>query len=765
MLAGLLRINLPDVSGLRDFLRPGRGAKRPLEGASSSQPAPAKRASTAEPRALPMTDHRARLPLAHMNGAPRVPPAPRATEPRARVAIATPPASGAGGLSARARTPSALGLVRMSEDSARFAHAAGRQPFAPAYSARAQGRTTGSGLSDAPAQSSSPLVGGVARDGDGARAAPSGSPARRLDAAFDGAAARAPTRPFALYHALAMPTRLPSPPPSGVAPRSLGGAAASEAVARAGRAWQQPAPPPAPADAPAPAWRPSLCGRPPTSLPFRELVALCVREEAATAQRSLLGRLSAERARAEDARAARVDARIKLTADVLALGVILAERDSALERAEADVQPLAADAADAEGAARALCERLDALDARLGDDEADTPAEHHPPLAPVDAFAAAAARVERGNEAIADARGAQAALPGTRLAAERARDGLAQLSERVCALAWAAGSDAEEIALLKLPALAARASAVHTRIGDACRAAERALELLARAAERLSASLAPRAEARERAAAAALAAAAAAMPARHPAGTRMTALVPLSPAENDRVDELLRAHGSPHEQVVNFEKQSVMRKDLWTLRPAAWLNDEVINLYLKLVLARAQRDGTSVRLPTAPLRAHVFQTFFLNKLLGRGYDYSAVRRWTKNVDLFALDAVIVPVNERQTHWVLAVINMRSKRFEFFDSLGGTGDDVLEHLRRYVRDEHMAKKGSAIDLSGWEAVSWSSAQIPMQNNGSDCGVFMCQFASTVVRNVAINFTCADMPHIRRRMVIEIVRAELLDDESA
>ena len=260
---------------------------------------------------------------------------------------------------------------------------------------------------------------------------------------------------------------------------------------------------------------------------------------------------------------------------------------------------------------------------------------------------------------------------------------------------------------------------------------------------------------------------------------RMTALVPLSPAENDRVDELLRAHGSPHEQVVNFEKQSVMRKDLWTLRPAAWLNDEVINLYLKLVLARAQRDGTSVRLPTAPLRAHVFQTFFLNKLLGRGYDYSAVRRWTKNVDLFALDAVIVPVNERQTHWVLAVINMRSKRFEFFDSLGGTGDDVLEHLRcararaagrrthrasarrvarraarrapavcrRYVRDEHMAKKGSAIDLSGWEAVSWSSAQIPMQNNGSDCGVFMCQFASTVVRNVAINFTCADMPHIR------------------
>lgn len=48
MLAGLLRINLPDVSGLRDFLRPGRGAKRPLEGASSSQPAPAKRASTAE---------------------------------------------------------------------------------------------------------------------------------------------------------------------------------------------------------------------------------------------------------------------------------------------------------------------------------------------------------------------------------------------------------------------------------------------------------------------------------------------------------------------------------------------------------------------------------------------------------------------------------------------------------------------------------------------------------------------------------------------
>mmetsp|Transcript_23034 Transcript_23034/g.77286 ORF Transcript_23034/g.77286 Transcript_23034/m.77286 type:complete len:88 (+) Transcript_23034:628-891(+) len=87
------------------------------------------------------------------------------------------------------------------------------------------------------------------------------------------------------------------------------------------------------------------------------------------------------------------------------------------------------------------------------------------------------------------------------------------------------------------------------------------------------------------------------------------------------------------------------------------------------------------------------------------------------------------------------------------------------MRRYLSDEHMDKKKSEIDLSVWTDADWTEEDIPHQNNSSDCGVFMCQFASTIVRNVAINFTCADMPYIRKRMVIELVRGELKVDHAA
>jgi sentrin-specific protease 1 len=46
------------------------------------------------------------------------------------------------------------------------------------------------------------------------------------------------------------------------------------------------------------------------------------------------------------------------------------------------------------------------------------------------------------------------------------------------------------------------------------------------------------------------------------------------------------------------------------------------------------------------------------------------------MDIFALDKIIVPVH-LGTHWCLAVINMRKKRVEYYDSLGGTNSFCRE----------------------------------------------------------------------------------------
>jgi sentrin-specific protease 1 len=136
----------------------------------------------------------------------------------------------------------------------------------------------------------------------------------------------------------------------------------------------------------------------------------------------------------------------------------------------------------------------------------------------------------------------------------------------------------------------------------------------------------------------------------------------------------------------------------------------VINFYLNLLKERETRQ------PSLP-RCHFFNTFFYAKLLGpRGYDYAGVRRWTMRgpVDVFALDKVIVPIHLK-VHWCLAVINVKEKRFEYYDSLGGNNQECLRSLRRYMIDEYADKKKGTLSLEDW--TDYVPSNIPMQKNGA------------------------------------------------
>lgn len=50
-------------------------------------------------------------------------------------------------------------------------------------------------------------------------------------------------------------------------------------------------------------------------------------------------------------------------------------------------------------------------------------------------------------------------------------------------------------------------------------------------------------------------------------------------------------------------------------------------------------------------KVYTFNTFFYPKLLSGGH--SAVKRWTRRVDVFAVDYIIVPVHLGM-HWCLSV---------------------------------------------------------------------------------------------------------------
>ena len=102
-------------------------------------------------------------------------------------------------------------------------------------------------------------------------------------------------------------------------------------------------------------------------------------------------------------------------------------------------------------------------------------------------------------------------------------------------------------------------------------------------------------------------------------------------------------HGPQDEILSSAFKLRITRGDIQTLRNYHWLNDEVINFYMNLLVERNKRQGYPA--------LYAFSTFFYPKLKSGGYQ--AVKRWTKGVSLFEQELILVPIH-RKVHWSLVV---------------------------------------------------------------------------------------------------------------
>nr|XP_046269161.1 sentrin-specific protease 2 isoform X2 [Scatophagus argus] len=203
-------------------------------------------------------------------------------------------------------------------------------------------------------------------------------------------------------------------------------------------------------------------------------------------------------------------------------------------------------------------------------------------------------------------------------------------------------------------------------------------------------------------------------------------------------------------------KLRITQRDLATLQEGGWLNDEVINFYLSLVMERSSRDA-------AALKVYSFSTFFFPKLRGRGCGqaggHAAVKRWTKAVDLFLYDLILVPLH-LGVHWAMAVIDFNSKTVKSYDSMGQRHDDICSLLLLYLKEEHKDKKDRELDSGKWTVGSFRATEIPQQRNGSDCGVFACKYADYIAKGRSLTFKQCQMPLFRKLMIWEILNQKLL-----
>ncbi|XP_020082555.1 ubiquitin-like-specific protease ESD4 [Ananas comosus] len=229
---------------------------------------------------------------------------------------------------------------------------------------------------------------------------------------------------------------------------------------------------------------------------------------------------------------------------------------------------------------------------------------------------------------------------------------------------------------------------------------------------------------------------------------------PLTNEEENVVDSALDGANS-REELVTHESSNIVitREILQCLRYGAWLNDEVINLYLELLKERERSQ------PNKFLKCQFFNTFFNKKLISgsNGYDFKAVRRWTTQrklgYSLIECDKIFVPIH-KEIHWCLAVVDVKDKKFQYLDSLGGIDIMVLRVLARYLMDEVKDKNAKQIDTSSrkQEVVD----NLPLQKNGWDCGMFMLKYADFYSRGLSLSFKQDDMTYFRRRTAKEILQ---------
>jgi len=226
----------------------------------------------------------------------------------------------------------------------------------------------------------------------------------------------------------------------------------------------------------------------------------------------------------------------------------------------------------------------------------------------------------------------------------------------------------------------------------------------------------------------------------------------LSP-EHQQAQQKVWSFGDPQEIFLEKFNLPMRRMDFATLQPLSWLNDQIINFFMEMLVTRS---NALVSFGSRARRSYFFNSFFVDRLRCPGY--TGIHRWTKNFDIFALEEIYFPINISNRHWVLVVANMIRKTLEYFDSMPGTGESYLEPILTWIVDEAQLRKGTVIQRSSWTLDA--RKQCPQQTNTVDCGVFVIACADYTSDHLPLSYKQRDMPILRQKIAADISRGYLL-----
>lgn len=235
------------------------------------------------------------------------------------------------------------------------------------------------------------------------------------------------------------------------------------------------------------------------------------------------------------------------------------------------------------------------------------------------------------------------------------------------------------------------------------------------------------------------------------------AVRPLPPKWEAKVSEI-KSMPNNRQIATTLSGDPLTKRDLATCyTPMAWLNDEIINSYLALIVDYLRRSHGNAGRHDKP-RFHAFNTFFFSNLRDKGYQ--SVRRWATRAKiggeaLLNVDTVFIPVHN-SAHWTLIVVKPGERTIEHFDSLGSLSRRHVGLVQGWLR----AELASRYVEEEWTVLPSIS---PQQDNGSDCGVFLLSTAKAVAIGLEpLSYGAKDIGVLRRKIVAELMNGGLEGD---
>jgi len=188
---------------------------------------------------------------------------------------------------------------------------------------------------------------------------------------------------------------------------------------------------------------------------------------------------------------------------------------------------------------------------------------------------------------------------------------------------------------------------------------------------------------------------------------------------------------------------------LLLITPNTWLNDNIIQNYISLLISNCDQNILELN------------TDFLISYKRHGYKF--IYKWfkTKYPSLNNYKRIVIPINPNMNHWALLVVEIWEGKIYCADSFNRLNMEELSLASEFFNQifiDYFQDSGIKRTIpKNWKYENWNS---PNQSNSYDCGVFTCTNARYYLFDKHPDYTEADIPLLRHRIAWELINNTII-----